>query len=340
MPDKILPTQLGRSQNLTSQINIDKIEPRGKPQGFYKSIVLEAVGIVLAFFVGYAYFEFLGGSWPFLAPIGAILLFVVTLALEALLINKAWRRTGVIVVEIVALLIPFYAFDVRLLAICAVIGVIFFIAGYLQSRSEIDHSTTIRFFRSTHGAAAKTVTAALLIGILLYLPMASAGKVFVDESEFNGFFNWAAGLANDFYPKISFTGSFGNFAQSVAKEGFASNTVFEAMSPDDQNAALAAASNQLESNLSASFGVKISPASPMSDVAYNAIKKILQGWSERFSLWFTAGWAIGLFLVLRSVGVVAVWAGQFLTMIAYESLLSLGVIRIVEEPQTKEVIEF
>jgi len=47
------------------------------------------------------------------------------------------------------------------IATCAVIVLIFFLIGYLQSRSELDHGTTVRFFRSTHGVTAKTVTAML-----------------------------------------------------------------------------------------------------------------------------------------------------------------------------------
>ena len=340
MPDKIPMGALGQSQNLTNQINIEKIEPRGKPQGFYKSIILEVAGAISAFFTGYSYSRFLGGSWSFLVPVGALLLFAAVFALEALLMDKVWRRIGTIIIEVVALLAPFYAFDMRLIAVCAAVGVIFFSAGYLQSRSEVNHSTTIRFFRSTHGAVAKAVTAALLVGILLYLPMASAGKIFVSEPAFDGFFNWAAGIAGNFYPTIFFEGSFGDFAQSVAKEGFANNAAFEALTQSDQTAALSAAASQIESSLSASLGIKISASSPTSDVAYNAVLKVFQGWSVKFSLWFMAGWAIALFFVLRSFGVFAVWIGQFLTMIAYELLLSMGVVRIVEEPQTKEKIEF
>ena len=192
----------------------------------------------------------------------------------------------------------------------------------------------------THGAAAKAVTVALLVAIILYLPMSNSGRIFVGEPEFNAFFNWASGLAGDFYPTISFTGSFSDFAQSVAKEEFAGNATFEALAPDDQNAAIAAAADQIESNLSKSLGVTLTATSSTSDVTYNAIIKIFQGWSDRFSVWFTAGWAIALFLVLRSVSVVFVWIGQFLTMIVYELLLAAGIIRIAEEPQTKEVIEF
>jgi hypothetical protein len=303
-------------------------------------MVLDATGIVLAFVAGYAYFRFLEGSWPLLAPVSAFILFAIALTLEALLERKIWRRIGILAVEIIALFIPFYAFNMRIVAVSAVIAFVFLFIGYLQGRSELDHGTTIRFFRSTHGAAAKAVTVALLVAIILYLPASNSGRVFVNESEFSVFFNWAASLAGDFYPTISFTGSFDSFTQSVAKKEFAGNATFETLAPGDQSAAISAAAGQIESNLSKSFGVTLTATSSMSDVAYNAIIKILQGWSDRFSVWFTAGWAIVLFLVLRSVGVVFVWIGQFLTMIVYELLLVTGVIRIVEEPQTKEAIEF
>jgi len=340
MPDKILPTQLGRSQNLINPINIEKIESRSRPEGFYNAIILDAFSIILAFFAGYAYFKFLEGSWPLFAPICAFLLFAAALALEALLGPSGWRRFSILIVEIIALFVPFYALDWRMIAASAVIALIFLFIGYLQSRGELEHGTTIRFFRSTHGSVAKSVTAGLLIAIVLYLPAAIAGRIFMSEPEFNIFFNWAAGLAADFYPMISFKGSFSNFAQSVAKEELAGTTAFTELTGGEQSAAISAATSQVEENLSKSLGVTVTATSSTSDVAYNAIVNMFQAWSARFSVWFTVGWAIALFLVLRSVGVIFVWIGQFLTMIIYELLLATGVIRIVEEPQTKEVIEF
>ena len=297
------------------------------------------------FYRDYAYFKFLnrdvGPVSPLLHPqVCAFLLFVVVFALEALLQRKVGRRIGIVIIEIAALLAPFYTFDERSIIASAIVALLFFFVGYLQCRRELELSTTIRFFRSTHGVVAKAVTATLLIGILLYIPMASSGQVFISESGFSGFFNWAAGLANDFYPKISFTGLFGNFAQSVATEEFAGNVAFAALSPSGQGVALSAATNQIEGSLSKSLDMTISAASPMSDVAYRAIITMLQGWRVQFSMWFTVGWAIVLFFALRSIGVVFVWIGQFLTMVAYELLLAAGVIRITEEPQTKEIIGF
>jgi hypothetical protein len=346
MTDKIPPTALGQnqglgqSQNLINQVRISKVEPLVKPPGFYKGIVLDAIGVIAAFFAGYAYFRFLEGSWPFFASVGAFLLFAVVLTLEMLLGEKVMHRVGVLVLQVAALLAPFYVFDAKILVASAVVLFVFLITGHLQGRAELDHGTTVRFFRSTHGMVAKTVTASLLVAIILYLPMANPGTVFVSESTFSGFFNWAAGLIGNFYPTISFAGSFNDFAQSVAKEEFTGNVAFEAMPQADQDAAISVAAGQIEGNLSKSLGVTASATSSTSDIAYEAIRNMLQGWSERFSVWFTVGWAISLFLVLRSVGVIAVWIGQFFAMIAYELLLSAGIVRIVEEPQTKEVIEF
>ncbi len=331
---------LGQNQNLINPIRIEKVESLGKPPGFYKSIVIDILGILAAFFTGYAYLQFLGGIWTLLAPIGASLAFAIVITIEALLERGVTRRIGMLIVETIALLAPFYAFDVRLLTVCAVAAAALFLVGYLQCRSELNHGMTIHFFRATHGVVAKFVTAALLVAIMLYLPMARTGTIFVSEPAFGGFFDWVAGLVSGFYPAVSFTGSFGDFAQSVAKGELATNAAFQSMSSSGQVAALSAASSQIESNLSKSLGITISGASPTSNVAYDVIMNMLQGLRDRFSLWFVAGWGIVLFLLLRSVGVVAVWIGQFLAMIAYEILLSTGTVRITEEPQTKEIIGY
>lgn len=340
MPDKIPPTALGQNQNLINQIRIEKVEPLGKPPGFYKSIILDVLGVIFAFLTGYAYSRFLGGIWSLLVPVSAFLAFIMVLAIEALLEEKITRRIGTIIIEVVALLAPFYAFDAWILVVCAAIAIIFLLVGYLQCRSELDHGTTIRFFRSTHGTIAKAVTAAILIAIILYLPAARAGAIFVGEPEFTGFFDWAAGILSGFYPAVSLTGSFGEFAQSLAKEELATNATFKLMSPDEQDAAVSAAAVQVGDSLSKSLGITVSASSSTSDVVYNIIQNMLQGWRNKFSVWFAAGWGFALFLILRSVGVVVVWIGQFLTMVVYELLLSAGAIRIMEEPRTKEIIEF
>lgn len=340
MADKIQMTALGQNQNLINPVKIQKIEPRGKPPGFYKSIILDAIGVASAFFVGYVYFEFLKGSCSFLVLLCAFLLFVIAFTLEALLGNNAWRQFWVLVVEVIALFVFFYTSDRWFLIASMAIAFVFLVVGYLQCRSGLNHGTTIQFFKLTNGVVGKTVTAMILAAIILYIPTAGAGTVFIGEAGFNSFFNWAAGLVGNFYPNISIVGSFSDFTQSVARQELASSAVFQVMSPSDQNAAILVASTQIEGSLSRSLNITPSASSSTSDVAYNAIEDILRGWYNQSPTWFWAGWGLVLFLILRSIGVFAVWVIQFLTMIVYELLLSMGAIRITEEPQTKETIKF
>jgi hypothetical protein len=340
MPDKIPMGMLGQNQNLINPIKIERITSDGTTARIYRSIILDVVGLLAAFFAGYSYFQFLGRSWSIVAAVGAFLLFVAVFAIQTLLGKRVWRQIVVILLQAVVFLLPFYLFDRTVLAVTAGVMFLFFLIGYGSGRSEINHGTTVRFFRATHGSVANAVTGLILAGIILYLPMANAGSFFVGESSFTGFFNWAAGVFGGFYPAISFTGSFGSFAESVAKDQLAAAPSYAMLPPTAQNAALTAAADQIETSFSRSTGITPSSTSPMSDVVYHATLNLLESWRSRFSVWFTAAWGIAVFFIFRSIGVVAVWIGQFIAMIIYETLLSLGIVRIKQEPQTREVLDF
>lgn len=336
-------TALGQnrqSQNLINPIRIEKVEPDVVPKGFSWSLVLDAVGILTAFFVGYSYFQFLAKAWPLLVFVGAFLVFGAVLAIEALLQARTWRQIGMLAIQSAAFLLPFLFFNRLILGASLVIMFAFLVLGHMSGRSELDHTMTIRFFRATHGVVANAMTGGLLVAILLYLPVANTGSVFVGESSFTGFFNWTAGILGGFYPAITFTGSFNDFAASLAKEQLAGNAAFTAMAPNDQATALSAATSQIEGSFAKSLGFVPAPAESLSSVIYTAVKNVIEGWRARFTIWFTAAWGVMLFLVLRSIGVVATWIGQLIAMIFYEALLSLGVIHIKQEPRTKEVVTF
>ena len=280
------------------------------------------------------------GAWPFAILLSAFFAVIIVSALEALLEKSAWRRIGISIIEALAFFVPLYTQSPQLLGISAAIVFIFFMAGYAQCRSELNHSIIFRFFPSTHGVAAKTVTALLLVGVILYIPRIGSGSIFINESGFTVIFNWAAGIAGNFYPNLSLTGSLADFSASVAKESFSGNAAFAAMSSGDQTATLSAAASAIEENFSKFFVATSTPSSMMSDVAYRSIEATLQMWRARSFFWFSLAWGAAVFLILRTIGVVVVWIGQFFAMIAYELLLAAGVIRITEEAQTKEVIGF
>ena len=199
---------------------------------------------------------------------------------------------------------------------------------------------TIRFFHATYGPVANAVTGLIIAVIFFYLSVANAGSFFLNQASFNGFFDWTAGILGNFYPTISFTGSFQSFAGSVAKDQLSNTAAFQMMPPANQAAALADATNQIETNFSKSLGVASAPTSSMSEVVYGAITNLLAKWRSRSGIWFSVGWGIAAFFLLRSVAVIGVWIGQFIAMIFYEIMLSAGIVHIKEEPRAQEVLDF
>jgi uncharacterized membrane protein len=51
-------------------------------------------------------------------------------------------------------------------------------------------------------------------------------------------------------------------------------------------------------------------------------------------------WGAILFLVLRSIGIIVVWIAQLFSLVFYEFFLAVGFMKISEEMQTKETIDF
>lgn len=259
---------------------------------------------------------------------------------QTLLVPSFWRRAGFVIIETVAIFIPFYAFDRTMLGVSISLVFIFFLLGYLESRREFDHETSIRFFRVTHGVIAKMTTGILLAGVLLGLPTITIKNSLISEPQFNTFFDWTVGVVHGFYPELSLSGTFSDFTQSIAKGQLKNNEAFRALSEEAQNAAVQAALVQVSASLSKSLGVTISSTSTTGEVTYQFIMKNIEAWQSRAPLLFMIGWGILLFLVLRSAGVVFIWITQIATMIVYEIFLATSFLRIVEQPQTKEVIEY
>lgn len=333
-------TRMG-NQNLVSPVKVSASEPFGLKARFYKIVATRALSVLSAFAVGYSYYRclFLGLSYWFV--LAAVLVFCIVSALDVFMENRTGDRAVVIVLEVVALIIPFYVFDWHALAVLAAALFVLLFWGYAESRSELGYATRIRFFRITAGVLGKAVTSILIFGILaFFLARGAGGNVFVGQDTFDGFFTWATGLAKSMYPTLSLNGSFNDFAQSVAQGQLESNPTFNEQDPASQAKLVQQGADQLTESISSSLGISIASTTTMSGVAYGFIVNTLHGWQASSPTWFSAGWGVAVFLILRSIGVLFVWALQFLSMLVYEFLLSIGFIRIAEHPETQEVIEY
>ena len=326
------------TQNL---INQAKFAPIIRGAGFYKSIILDVLSVISAGLFGFTYYRYLEDGMPVWWLLGALALWGIMSVLQVFLARAVVRRGVLIAVEAIATLMFFYHDDPAILLITAGVVFVFLVWGYAASRRTLTNSIEIQYFRITGNVLGKLTTAALLFMILIYVPQVNQGSVFVSRQGFRDFFDWSAGLVNNIYPNVSLNGSFQTFAQGVATMELKNNPNFQTMSPQAQSSTINQATTQLETSFgNATSGLAVAPTDPASDAFYNFIVGMLQAWKSEGSSWFIIGWAVVLFLALRTLGFLFVWVDQFISLIIYEILLASGFMRITEATQTKEVIGY
>jgi hypothetical protein len=329
-----------QSQNLINQTRVSLPSSGMRPVGFYKSIVFDVLSFFGALAVGYSYHAYLTAGMSAWFLVAALFLFGILSAFQGFLCKSAGRRILVIIGEVAALSVFFYATDWRFLASAAAVALIFFFWGYLSSRAELNRSIEISFFGASKRAIGDALTGLLIFMIVIYIPLWNQSNVFISEQSFGAFFDWGAGIFQAFYPAIPIANSFQNFAEGLAKNQLQDVAAFQSMTPANQSAAVDQGAGTIMSNVSRSIGVPIAASDSISSVAYRYIVKTLTGWKDHFKNTFFVGWSIVLFLALRSIGIIFVWIDQFLFLIFYEILLSARIISIKEEPRTKETIGY
>lgn len=312
-----------------------------RPPGFWKSIVLDLLSMLSALALGYFYFRYLTTGISPWYVLGAALVFSTCSVLQAFLARKPLRRTFVILGESIVLVVWFAFYDSLSIVLLAG-GATFLILlwGYFSARADQDNNVEVAFFGTSRHVLGKLTTAILFVMIVVYVPSAQGSGVFIPRTSFKTFFDWSTSFLTNFYPSLPFNETFGTFSRGVAKSELQNNPTFNALSPSAQNAAIEQAAAQLSANVGAATGMAPAESQSLSDVVYNYIISTLAAWKDKFQDQFMAVWVLVVFLVLRTFAVAYIWIAQFVSLVIYEILLSLGFMHIGEETQTKEVVDY
>lgn len=349
----ISPSSMGRPQasgNLMNPISIKNIDG---PRNQWKFYLLDAWVLVGAGLFGYTFSRYLTGGFSFWLVLATLFLWGAGSVLEGFLQIKISRRFVVIFLETIALLPFFITYDVTSLLIIGLIVIVCLLWGYLSVRREIRNTIEIRFFTASGKVMGKLITAAVIFMIVIYgALMNNNGRVFVSEKTFDAFFYWSASFVNNFYPNLPLNGSLGDFAEAIARMQLQNNPQFQNLTSLQQQQALAESSNQIAANLSGAATAVITSSStqpvvvasstlsqPASNAFYAYLSALTDKAQNKFGNAFVGVWGLAIFLLLRSIGIVVVWAAQIVALIFYELLLALGFMKITEHPATQEMVE-
>jgi len=331
MADKI------QSPNLISQV---KPEALVRQPGVYKPIIFDALSVCLAYVSGWAYSGYLSGSISVAILVGVLGLFAVLSALQVFFAKSLTRRFGILILETVVMLFPFYQYDLRILGAAAGVMIVWRFWGEMIGRGELENGLEIKFFKAANPALKKLTTAIVAAFLILYLPQLSRENIFISKINFQNFFDWTAGAVKNFYPEINFNSSFNKMAEDIARLELQGNIAFNSLSPQNREPVVKQVAAQIAEGLEKSIGQKISPDESVSKVFYDFLIETLTRWKDRLQNWFLFGWAIAVFAVIRGFGFIFYRLVGLVAFLLYQILLSFGFIYVGAESRTHEVIGF
>lgn len=332
MPDGKTPG-LNLARQITAESSARKI-------GFYKSFFFDALTIASAAGLGYSYRGFLRGDYGPGLLLGAAGIFLIFSVLQSFFTKNFARRFLVLLLQGFAAFLFFSDYNYRFLSVSAALFLILPFFGEILARSELGNAMEIKFLKAARPVLAKWTTALIAISIILYLPQWDAEKSFVSRSGFQGFYDWAAGLAGSIYPDIKFGSSFGELASDFAELQLKKDPAFKNLSPFAQEQILQETARSATEGLSETLGFPIESESSVSDTLYNLLIALFKGWHAKFGDFFLWGWGLAVFFIVRGLGTIFYWAISLLAFMIYQMLLASNFVHIVGETRTKEVIEW
>lgn len=323
--------------NLIRQTTAEKII---RPPGFYTSIVLDVLIVFCALFLGFFYRGFLRNSISPIWPLLIFALFALLSVFGMLLTKSMGRRVGAIVLSVFGIVVFFYDLPLPFLAGSALAASGFLIWGEALSRTEIQNSLSIKFFKVVRPYLNKFITAMALLAVLLYLPQWNAAGDFLSPAAFQSLYRFSSRLAMLFYPELKLDSSAEAFARSLAEFQLKTNLAFLQLLPAARERAVEEGAKQILKGLSERTGTEIRPAAPLSLLLYEVIVKNLRGWQEKFGSQLVFGWGIIVFFILRGIGGLLYFLLAGIGFFVYHFLLAINFIKIVGESRMHETLEY
>lgn len=334
---KVSPSQM-QGADLLSQVHKSRLP--SAPPGFYKSLSLDFVIVVLSVFAGVAFQKFLAGQIDFIWLLVVAGVFAGVSVLGSVLTKKLGRRTLVIIFESLGFILPFLGMPIDLLAISFAVMFILLFWGEYLSHEDADNSVEVRFFRLAKRPLSKMLSALTLVAVILSIPAWGQSKSFMSKASFDSIFGLTTGVVSGLYPEYKFGSNLDAFAKSIAEGQLNKDSQFVLLPAAIKNRVLDDASVKILDALSNASGIQLNPDETFASVAYDYLNKTLNDLKQKFGTNFTILWALAVFLLVRSTATLLGYLISLIAFVAYHALISFKVIRVATENKPREIIEF
>ncbi|MBI2623702.1 MAG: hypothetical protein HYW65_03990 [Candidatus Liptonbacteria bacterium] len=327
------------AENFAAQVPQEKTERTG---GFYVALALDGLTLAFALWMGVLYANFLTRGESLLALALVATAFGACLSLGLYLVKNTLRRAGIIAGSTIGFFIFALSSENISFGFVAVpVTLLLIFWGEALARARIANSIRVRFLHDARPLLAKTATALVAGGVILFIPHWTPARAFFSQPSFDSLIGVAAGTLERLYSEINFKGTLEEFEQSFARYQLSRTADFRRLPPARQEEVV----RNVTASLKEEFGkaLRVSPSeerASLSSVLYKVTLRSVGDLQTQFGPGFLAVWLIALFFALRAVAVVFSWIAGFLAHFLFHFFLVAKVIRFRGETETREVVEY
>ncbi|MGB9608918.1 MAG: hypothetical protein ACPL3E_00915, partial [Minisyncoccia bacterium] len=143
------------------------------------------------------------------------------------------------------------------------------------------------------------------------------------------------------YPEINLNNSFYDFSYSLVNYKLQSNKDFQNLLPDEKEKILKESTDKTNENILKILGQSdINFNQKFSELIYLTLSKKLNNLYDLYGIYFLTLWGVLLFVIWLGIIFIFKFIFNIVLFIVFEILLSLGVLKILGETRTKEVLRF
>lgn len=317
-------------------------EKKRIPNEFYKSVILDVLNLISAFFFGKYLFNYLNDKAGLIPVLLFGLFYLIIISFEAVL-NKIWQRR-ILIIFLESILFFYFLFDKNNLTGIFVLWVTFLFFrfwGEINTYNEFNNVLEIKFLKLTRFIFSKTIIAIILIGIGIYLFNFNLNNNFISKDYFENIWGGISLFYQKIYPEIQLNNSVYDFSRSLVSYNLALDKDFKNLLPDEQEKILEESIKKTNENILKLLGeTKIDFNQKFSEIIYLSLLKKLNNLYSLYGIYFLISWGVFLFFIWFGIIFVLKIVYNFLLFILFEILRASGFIKITGETRTKEVVSF
>ena len=309
---------------------------------FWKSVTLGVLTSFSALAFSYFYYEFVSSSieQSVVNPLLLLILFALLFLFQVIFIADTKTISTFVFIESV-LIWGIFLLNTDLISSLIGFGItlLMFYWSFLSGRIYMEKLIKISFFR-----VGKTVMASFMTGIALFLAIGyisiglSGSTSIVSKTIFANMLSGSSSLVSKFYPGVSFEQSLRDNLEIITLQKIGSDSRVEDFTPDQKQFLLSQSILEFEKSIADFVGAPVDSRKQLSDVLYSVISLKLDQFIDVYGSTAYIMVVFIIALILRGAAPLIYWPLLLFSFIIFQLLLAFGVIELLLENHSKEIL--